>query len=183
LIRSALAGSIGFCFASFIVFGTVAFAESWMYEHLTVTGAYLCWTILFVVVGSLVLGKLVVHENYQKRFYVLFALSFLAYSIGWICSYFILKGTFGEWAGSLAGSILMALVFSIGFSVTPSLLLFSLILFAANSVGYFLGAAINNAVQGKAGMLLWGSIYGLFLGAGLGIVLHLAQSSDPKKSC
>jgi len=39
----------------------------------------------------------------------------------------------------------------------------------------FLGFALNNLIGGKAGMLLWGTAYGLFLGAGLGVVLHIAQ--------
>ena len=177
LIHSALIAAIGFCFTSFFVFSTVAFGESWMYEHLTAIGAYLSWIVIFILLGSVVLGKLVMQEEYRKRFYLLFGLAFLVYSIGWISSYFILKGNIGEWAGSLAGSILMALVFSVGFQVTRSTFLFAAILFAANSLGYFAGSAINNAVQGKIGMLLWGSIYGLFLGAGLGIVLHLVQVS------
>jgi len=50
------------------------------------------------------------------------------------------------------------------------------VLFIANSAGYFLGAALNEAIRGKTGMLLWGAVYGLCLGAGLGAVLHFAQS-------
>ena len=36
-------------------------------------------------------------------------------------------------------------------------------LFIANSVGYFLGSALNDSVGGKAGMPLWGAAYGVFL--------------------
>jgi hypothetical protein len=68
----------------------------------------------------------------------------------------------------------MAIVFSIGFRIPKSILDFSLILFITNSSGYFLGSAVNNHVQGRPGMLFWGIIYGLCLGAGLGAVLHLA---------
>jgi hypothetical protein len=52
----------------------------------------------------------------------------------------------------------------------------SAVLFVANSVGYFAGSALNNSIGGRPGMLLWGAAYGLCLGAGLGAVLHLAQS-------
>ena len=52
----------------------------------------------------------------------------------------------------------------------------SAVVFPANSVGYLLGAALNETFGGAAGMLLWGAAYGLFLGAGLGAVLHLAQA-------
>jgi F0F1-type ATP synthase assembly protein I len=51
----------------------------------------------------------------------------------------------------------------------------SLFLFGANSIGYFLGSMINDFIRGRPGMLLWGVIYGLCLGAGLGAVLHFAQ--------
>ena len=63
-----------------------------------------------------------------------------------------------------------------GFGVIGSALMLSAVLFIANSIGYFLGSTLNDAVGGRAGMLLWGAVYGLFLGAGLGAVLHLAQS-------
>ena len=49
-------------------------------------------------------------------------------------------------------------------------------LFVANSAGYFVGSALNDAVGGATGMLLWGAAYGLGLGAGLGAALHLAQA-------
>ena len=51
----------------------------------------------------------------------------------------------------------------------------SIVLFIANSAGYFLGSAINDYLGGRPGMLLWGIIYGLFLGAGIGALLHLLQ--------
>jgi hypothetical protein len=174
--QSILRGAIGFGLTSLCVFATVAFAESWMYKNLTVMGAYLAWTILFIVLGAFLLGRLVVHQEHRRRFYLLFVLAFFAYSAGWICAYFILRGSAGEWVGSIAGSILMALILAIGFSITQSTIVFAVILFAANSIGYFAGSTVNNAVQGMPGMLFWGVIYGLCLGAGLGAVLHLAQT-------
>jgi hypothetical protein len=46
------------------------------------------------------------------------------------------------------------------------------ILFLASSVGYFVGSALNDAYVRPTGMLLWGGVYGLCLGVGLGIVLR-----------
>jgi hypothetical protein len=109
------------------------------------------------------------------RFYLLLGLAFFAYSVGWIGAYFTLRNAAGEWVGSLVGSALMGTVFAAGFGVIPSALKLSLILFLANSVGYFIGSALNNTVQGKAGMILWGVVYGLCLGAGLGATLYLSQ--------
>jgi positive regulator of sigma E activity len=56
-----------------------------------------------------------------------------------------------------------------------SVLKFSALLFIANSIGYFIGAMLNARVGGSTGMLLWGVVYGLCLGAGIGAVLHFAQ--------
>jgi hypothetical protein len=36
---------------------------------------------------------------------------------------------------------------------------------------------VNSAIDGSLGMLLWGGIYGLCLGCGLGAVLHLVQKA------
>lgn len=175
LARSVVIGAIGFAVVSLIVFATVAFAERWMYRNLTVLGAYLAWTVLFILLGGGVLGSLVVGRWRLPKFYLFYGLAFLLYAVGWVAAYFTLRGIAGEWVGSLAGSILMALVFAASFRATRSTLKFALILFVANSLGYFLGSALNNSVVGPNGMLLWGIAYGLFLGAGIGAVLHYAQ--------
>jgi hypothetical protein len=69
----------------------------------------------------------------------------------------------------------MALVFAAGFGALRSIVKLSAVLFVANSLGYFLGSALYNYLGGTSGMLLWGAVYGLFLGAGIGAVLQLAQ--------
>ncbi|CAN5569474.1 hypothetical protein BH20ACI3_BH20ACI3_03940 [soil metagenome] len=175
LVRSLFTGSLGFGFVSLCVFATVAFAERWMYKHLGLFGAYLAWTVLFLLLGGGILGSLVVRLQ-MPRFWLLFAAAFFAYAAGWIGAYFALRGVAGEWIGSLAGSLLMGLVLAAGFGVARSALSLAAILFAANSLGYFLGSAVNDSLGGRAGMLLWGLIYGLCLGAGIGAVLHLAQT-------
>jgi hypothetical protein len=173
--RSLLTGGLGFGLVSLCVFATVAFGERWMYTRLGLFGAYLAWTALFILLGGTVLGSLVVGPWRLPKFYFLFGLAFFAYAAGWVGAYFILRGTAGEWVGSLAGSLLMGTVLAAGFGTVRSALKLSAVLFVANSVGYFLGSTLNNSVGGSAGMLLWGTAYGLCLGAGLGAVLHLAQ--------
>ena len=176
LNRSLLIGGLGFGVASLCVFATVAFAERWMYTQLGLYGAYLVWTALFILLGGGVLGSLVVGRWRLPKFYLLFGLAFFAYAVGWTAAYFLLRGAVGEWVGSLAGSLLMGSVFAVGFGTARSALTLSAVLFVANSIGYFLGSAINDAVGGPLGMLLWGTAYGVFLGAGLGVVLRLAQA-------
>jgi len=176
LRRSLLIGGLGFGAASLCVFATVAFAERWMYTQLGLYGAYLVWTALFILLGGGVLGSLVVGRWRLPKFYLLFGLAFFAYAVGWTAAYFVLRGAMGEWIGSLVGSLLMGSVFAVGFGVARSAWTLSAVLFVANSIGYFLGSALNDAIGGPAGMLLWGTAYGVFLGAGLGAVLHLAQT-------
>src|SRR5262249_44282297 len=60
LVRSLLIGSFGFCLASLCVFASVAFAERWMYRNLGLSGAYVVWTVLFILLGGALLSPLVI---------------------------------------------------------------------------------------------------------------------------
>jgi hypothetical protein len=175
LARAVLVGSLGFGLASLAVFATVAYAEIGMYRALGIGGAYAVWTALFVLLGSLALRPLVRDPARRKRFPLLFGLAFLAYALGWITAYFILRGVVGEWVGSLLGSVLLALAFAAGFRALPAAPALAAVLFVANSLGYFLGSALDQATGRPLGMLLWGLVYGLFLGAGLGFVVERSQ--------
>jgi hypothetical protein len=176
LRKSLMIGGIGFSLVSLGIFATVAFAERWMYSHLGVAGAYIVWTILFMLLGGTVFSQLAAEPNRMLRFYALFGAAFFSYAAGWVGAYFIIRGSFGEWLGSFLGSVLMALVIAAGFGVLRSAPVLSLLLFATNSAGYFLGSILNDTLRGKPGMLLWGAVYGLYLGAGLGASLHIVQS-------
>jgi hypothetical protein len=147
-----------------------------MYTHLGLLGAYLAWTALFILLGGGVLGSLVGGRWRLPRFYLLFGLAFFLYAAGWTGAYFAFRGAAGEWLGSLAGSLLMGSVLAVALGAARSALNLSALLFVANSCGYFLGSALNNFNRGRTGMLLWGTAYGLCLGAGLGAVLHFAQA-------
>lgn len=181
LARSIAIGALGFGVASLCVFATVAFGERWMYTQLGLLGAYLVWTILFILLGGAVFGSLVVGRWRLPKFYLLYGSAFFAYAVGWIGAYFTLRNTAGEWIGSIAGSILMALVFALGFGAIRSLVKLSAILFVSNSVGYFVGSALNDYIGGQGGMLLWGIVYGLGLGAGMGAVIWFAQTEGGKQ--
>ena len=173
---SLLIGGLGFCVVSIAIFATVAFAERWMYSHLGMPGAYLAWTLLFMLLGGRVFSLLARGPQRILRFHVLFAAAFLSYAVGWMSAYFTVGGAFREWLGSFLGSCLMALVIAAGFGVLRSAPSLSALLFIGNSAGYFLGSRVNDTVQGTTGMLLWGAVYGLFVGAGLGAAVHVSQS-------
>ncbi len=179
LSRAVLRGGIGFCLVSLVVFATVAFGERWMYARLGLLGAYITWTLAFILLGGAVLGSLVVDSRWRlPKFYLLWGLAFFAYAAGWVFAYFTLRGAAGEWVGSLIGPLLMTVVFALGFGAARSIPKLFLILFVANSVGYFLGSAINDSIGGRPGMLLWGVIYGLLLGSALGALLHKLQHTS-----
>jgi len=178
LSRSILIGAFGFCLVSLIVFATVAFAERWMYTNLGLTGAYIAWTALFILLGGAVLGSLVVGRWRNPRFFLIFGIAFFVYAAGWVAAYFTLRSAAGEWSGSLVGSILMAVVFAVAFRAFRQILKLSLLLFVTNSLGYFLGSALNEFLHGRSGMLAWGIVYGFFVGAGIGAVLHFVQQRE-----
>ena len=180
LARSIATGAIGFAVVSLCVFATVAFGERWMYRTLGELGAYLAWAVLFILLGGAVFGSLVVVRWQLPRFYLLFALAFFAYAAGWMIAYFTLQGTAGEVVGSLAGSVLMAIIIARGFGSLRSTVKLSVVLFVANFLGYFLGAAIFNSLRSQTGMLLFGVVYGTFFGAGIGAVLQMAQQAAAK---
>lgn len=175
--RCVLIGSLSFSACCLLVFGTVAFAERWMYANLGIVASYVFWTLLFILSGALVFNSLVVGALRGIRFYLLFAVAFIAYAAGWCFAYFIMRGTAGEWCGSLFGSLLMGIVFVAVFNRMHLWLQLAILLFIANSLGYFIGSALYSSLGGKVGMLGWGVIYGLFLGAGIGASLHLIQRS------
>lgn len=60
-----------------------------MYANLGLTGAYVAWTALFILLGGAVFGSLVVQRWPLPKFYFLFGIAFFAYAIGWVSAYFI----------------------------------------------------------------------------------------------
>ena len=176
LSKSIATGAIGFGLVSLCVFATVAFAERWMYANLGLLGSYLTWTILFILLSGAVFGSLVVVDRWRlPKFYLLWAVAFFAYAAVWMIAYFNLRPATGEVVGSLFGSIFMALVLAAGFRSLRSIVKLSAVLFASNCLGYFLGAALFESLSEPTGMLLFGVVYGLFFGAGIGAALHFVQ--------
>jgi len=178
LAKSIVTGTIGFGLVSLCVFATVAFGERWLYQNLGLFGAYITWIVLFIVLSGAVFGSLVVVDRWRlPKFYLLWAVAFFAYAAAWMIAYFTVGRTVGELVGALAGSIFMALVIATGFRTLGSLVKLSAVLFVSNALGYFLGAALFDALSEPTGMLLFGVVYGVFFGAGIGAALQLAQQS------
>lgn len=175
LQKSIVTGAIGFCVVSLLVFGTVAFAERWMYRTFTVLGAYLVWTVLFIALSGGVFGSLVADRWRLPSFYFLWTPAFFLYAAAWTMAYLNQPNTTGELIGAVVGSVMIALVFAAGFRSLSSVVKLSAVLFISNCLGYFIGSALHNLLGVPLGMLLWGVAYGLFFGAGIGAALHLVQ--------
>src|SRR5918993_4643371 len=94
LSRSIATGAIGFGLVSLCVFATVAYGERWMYQTLGLLGAYIAWTVLFILPASAVFGSLVRWS--LLRFFLLFGVAFFAYAAAWVIAYFTLRSATGE---------------------------------------------------------------------------------------
>lgn len=69
----------------------------------------------------------------------------------------------------------MGVVLAAGFKSLSSTVKLSALLFVSNFLGYFLGAALFNSLSEPTGMLLFGVVYGLLFGAGIGAALQIVQ--------
>ena len=121
-------------------------------------------------------ASIIIGSGRWLRFQFLFALAFLLYAAGWIAAYFTLRGLPGEAVGSIVGPALLGALIASAFGNAREMAKIIAVLVIANTLGYFLGEALYFGIGGRAGMMLWGAVYGLGLGAGLGAALYYAQA-------
>ena len=166
-----IAGSSRFAAASTLVFSTVAFAERWMYANLTIAGAYVVWTLLFLIVAPLAFIQLLGESPQRRAFPLWFNIAFLAYCALWCAGWFVSPNTLGEVVGCVAGSLaLVGVRGSRGFVRKPFVTA-GLVLATCNLIGYFSGGYLNARIGGPVGMLAWGMLFGAGTGAGIGLIL------------
>ena len=177
LCQSLFVGSIGFCLVSTAVFATVAFGERWLYGHLGVALTYAFWTLLFVLGGGAVVARLNRGCQSLPRSYAMFALAFFLFAVGWTAAYFATKLAVRELLGVIVGTLLMGLTFLVASAAMKHFVRVVLVLLLTNAVGYFAGRVIWQTLGGKAGMILWGVLFGLGLGLGLGYTLYVCRAS------
>ena len=133
---------------------------------------------MFILLSGAVFGSLVTVRWQLPKFYLLWALAFFAYAGAWMIGYFSLGRASGELLGAVVGSILMAVVLAIGFRALGSIAKLAAAILVGNLFGYYLGAALFDNLSAPTGMLLFGVVYGVFFGAGIGGALQLAQRSQ-----
>src|SRR5688572_12533034 len=174
--RSVAIGATGFTLASLAAYSVWAFAGRPLYRSIGEAGLYSLCAIVFILLGSILLRPLT--RIPLARFSAIFTTAFLAYAIAWCAAWFGAKGRPGEWLGSLAGSIAFCIVLAAWFKSWRALLISSLVLFVANSIGYFAGSWSYSALRNEhaaIAKLAWGFFHGLGMGAGLGFAFYQVQ--------
>jgi hypothetical protein len=184
-------GSIGFAFVSLAAFSVWAFAGQWLETRLGEGGLYAACALVFLALSGLLLHPLVPGPHSLLRFYQIFIPAFLAYAIVWCAVWFILRFGPGEWLASFLATAAFAGVVTWRFHHPRSFFRIALVLFIANSAGYFLGGqlmrwlfthAASSFFSGLSrpsisliAKLAWGLLYGLGFGAGIGYAFQTAQ--------
>jgi hypothetical protein len=178
LRESILRGIIGFMIVSIAGFAPWPIFERWV-RGLGEMELYVACTVVFIAMSGICLHRLIIGPGSLSRFYKLFSLAFLAYAIAWVGLWMWLRGSSGVWTGLLAGNLVMAAILAFAFDAQRSIIAVFVALFALNTIGYFLGEALEVRLihdHRAAAMLLWGACFGVGFGAGLGLAFHLCQS-------
>jgi hypothetical protein len=106
-----------------------------------------------------------------------------------------LKSGLGEWLGSFVGCAVFGWVLGRMLGSTNDLLKVVIVLFIGHSAGYFLGSVFYMSKGTREFLsgfskqqiaiirpLMWGLLYGLGFGAGIGFAFHKFQQSASDKS-
>ncbi len=192
--RDMIRGSLGFGIVGLAAFSVWAFGGKWLQAHLGETGLYAACALAFLGLSGLLLHPLVRGPGSLLRFYTIFIPAFFCYALIWSIAWFLLHFGIGEWLGALAGAASFVAVVSWRLGNHRDFIRTSLIAFALNSAGYFLGGKLLHWLLGPSGtamlsglskpsvvviaQLAWGLLYGLGFGAGIGYVFHTLQKRN-----
>jgi hypothetical protein len=185
---SLLRGMLGFTAVSIAGFIPWGVFGNWLHAHIGEVGLYITCAFVFIVLSGWLLHRLIIGPGSLSRFYKLFTLAFIAYSIAWISAWMLQPGHVlmneRSLAGLLAGAAVMGLILAAAFEAWSAWWQVILSIFVLNTVGYFTGQLFEgiliqpgvSAMQVTLGKMQWGLFYGLGLGAGLGLAFHLCQA-------
>ena len=169
LRSSILRGSLGFTVVSVAAFAVWAFAAKWFQTRGGELAMYAACAAVFLGLSGPLLHRLVQGPGSLRRFYTTFVPAFIDYAVVWCLAWFKLGGRFGEWVGSAGGSLAFVVALAVLMKNFKALPMATLVLFILHSAGYFIGGEVYYAsAKGALDRLLWGVLYGLGFGAGIG---------------
>lgn len=174
--QSIVHGAIGFTLVSVAGFVPWAVAGKWLHRLVGEAGMYVACMIVFIALAGICLHRLIIGRGSLARFYKLFSVVFVAYSIAWIAGWMFLRGHLGSVVGLLAGTVIMGGMLACAFDASAQTFKVMAALFVLNAIGYFVGGLLEARVPGIPGKLLWGVCYGLGFGAGLGLAFYFCQA-------
>jgi len=191
-IRAMISGAWRFAVVSMGGFAVWAAGGKWFHAQAGEGGLYAACAVAFIALAGLLMHPLIEGSRPVRRFYGIFTPAFFAYALVWSACWFALGYGTGEWLGLLGGSAAFIALTRWRMKSRRPLLAAVLILFAAQSAGYFIGGklmhfiaspagaelmgALSKAQRGLIAKLAWGAIYGLGFGAGLGWAFHFFQN-------
>jgi len=178
MIFALLRGSLAFGLISVAAFAVWALGGSWFKDHGGDPGMYAGVAAVFVVLAGATMHPLVQGPRRLARFYVVFVPAFLAYTTAWCAIYFKLGRGLGEWLASAGGTVAFAVAACLILGNPRAIPKAAIALCIGHSLGYFLGGPIHYNMTGNLGTLgrlLWGLVYGLGFGAGIGYCFLAAQ--------
>lgn len=184
LWATVLQGALGFGLVGLLAFAVWAWGGRWLMSYVGKYGFYGEVAVAFIGLAGLALGRLVIGPGALARFYGLFKLGFVLYSIVWCAIYFTLPGQLpgrlggklGEIFGSAAGLAVLCLLLLGAFDARQFFLPCWGVFFLLATLGYYVGEPFHTWYPGVPGILVWGFCYGTGFGAGVGYVLYEAQS-------
>ena len=183
MIRSMLAGAIGFSLVSTAAFALWAFGGRWFQTHGGETSMYAGCCLVFVLLSGLILRPLLAWRATIGRFYGLFMAAFVGYALAWCAGWFWLGAGAGEWLGSFLGSVAFTAILAGCLRGWHAFLPATLVTFSGHSAGYFVGEYFcYTFLHSTVSELAWGLLYGLGFGAGMGFAFAAMSGSGPAKS-
>jgi hypothetical protein len=191
--ESVLRGMIGFTLVSLGGFAPWVLAGQWFYRNTGELGLYVVCAVGFMGLSGVLLHRLIIGPGSQARFYQIFSLAFVGYSVAWTIGWMAFRGMTGSVVGALAGIAVMGGILAIGFAAPGAFLKIFAVLLLANVAGYFIGEWAHHAVlalkEGNASGIelekstratlskaTWGLFYGLGFGAGIGWAFYFCQT-------
>ena len=171
-------GGLGFAVVSTAAFGVWVFGGKWFSHHGGEAAMYAGCCLVFLLLAGVLLHPLLQGQKTVSRFYKIFIPAFIVYAVAWCAGWFLMGAGNGEWVASLAGSVAFTVIMAAMLNGWRALPLSALVMFLGHSAGYFAGEKVcYTSLHSANSELMWGALYGLGFGLGIGHAFAAMQRS------